>query len=214
MKSNKQRRAEIKAHRLERAARAAARQRAHVDGRLVRGAIGQVAADTALLAANNNTYGLLPVYYVDKAFTCRDCDAEQVWTAKQQKWWYESMHGNINSTAVRCLRCRRARRARLHASQAPDGANLLGVQTMRLRALGAAAPNAEAAAELEAALQSKWWSLRTVAIQAMARWGDSERIGRLLALVAARPSGGRRYSTWERVAADTAAHALRETHAT
>ncbi|MBD9662559.1 hypothetical protein J2W37_005745 [Variovorax paradoxus] len=110
MKSNKQRRAEIKAHRLERAARRLAEQRLSVDARPVSGA-GLVVADTALLAAHNNTYGPLPAFYVDKAFTCRDCGADEVWTAKQQKWWYEVALGNINSTAVRCRACRIARRA-------------------------------------------------------------------------------------------------------
>ncbi|BEP58265.1 zinc-ribbon domain-containing protein [Variovorax boronicumulans] len=105
MKSNKQRRAEIKAHRLERAARAVALQQRQADARLLR-AEGMVAADTALLAAHNNTYGPLPTFYVDKAFTCRDCGAQEVWTAKQQKWWYEVALGSIHSTAVRCRACR------------------------------------------------------------------------------------------------------------
>ncbi|CAN7584387.1 zinc-ribbon domain containing protein [Variovorax paradoxus] len=110
MKSNKQRRSEIKAHRLERAARRLAEQRLPAGARPVSGA-GLVVADTALLAAHNNTYGPLPTFYVDKAFTCRDCGADEVWTAKQQKWWYEVALGNINSTAVRCRACRLARRA-------------------------------------------------------------------------------------------------------
>ena len=105
MKSNKQRRTEIKAHRLDRAARAVALQQRQADARLLR-AEGMVAADTALLAAHNNTYGALPTFYVDKAFTCRDCGAQEVWTAKQQKWWYEVALGSIHSTAVRCRACR------------------------------------------------------------------------------------------------------------
>ena len=209
MKSNKQRRAEIKVQRLERAAQAAAQQRLCPDARFASGS-GRLVADTALLRANNNTYGLLPVFYVDKAFICRDCGSEEVWTSKQQKWWYEAMHGNINSVAVRCLRCRYARRAWMRLSQAPEGANLLRLQTDRLRALGAAKPKAEAIAEIESALQSKWWSLRTVAIQTMGRWGDDESIGRLNALVAARPASGRRCGCWERVAAEAAARALCE----
>jgi len=90
---------------------------------------------------------------------------------------------------------------------------LLRLQTNRLRALGATRPNAKAAAELEVALQSKWWSLRTVAIEVMGRWGDAESIERLHALVAARPAGSRRYSNWERAAAYAAANALREAQA-
>lgn len=56
--------------------------------------------------SHNNTYGLLPLFYVDKAYTCRDCGAEEIWIAKQQKWWYETAKGHIDSTAVRCRRCR------------------------------------------------------------------------------------------------------------
>lgn len=28
-------------------------------------------------------------YYIDKRFTCAKCGTEEVWTAAQQKWWYE-----------------------------------------------------------------------------------------------------------------------------
>lgn len=112
MKSNKQRRAEIKARRLQRAASLAELARAQ-DVRalaLSERPAGIELADQEVLARYNNTYGLLPAFYVDRAFTCRDCGIEEVWTAKQQKWWYEVIHGHIDSTAVRCRACRRARR--------------------------------------------------------------------------------------------------------
>lgn len=115
-KSNKQRRAEIKRARLERAARASALLTLDVrslpggvpDGELPPGA---VLADHAALA-HNTTYGLLPNLYLDTAFICRDCGAEQVWTAKQQKWWYEVAKGNIDTRAVRCRPCRKIERER------------------------------------------------------------------------------------------------------
>jgi hypothetical protein len=204
MKSNKQRRAEIKARRLDRAvplAVARRAQRALKPGSAVH-AWDEEPADLSVLRRWNNTYGLLPMRYVARAFTCRDCGAEEVWTAKQQKWWYEVVHGPVDSHAVRCLACRRARRERLQ--RAGPGANLLGEQCERLRALGAMKPNAQSAAEVDAALQSKWWSLRVVAIQTMARWGGQANLEKLDALVAARPEGGRRYFGWERVAADAA----------
>ena len=113
-KSNKQRRAEIKARRLQRAAASAARLRAP-DVRLPQPdcafALGCEPADQFVLQQYNNTYGVLPRCYVAHPFTCRDCGAEELWTAKQQKWWYEVALGNINSTAVRCRACRLARRA-------------------------------------------------------------------------------------------------------
>jgi len=55
--------------------------------------------------------GILPKYYFDKPFTCVDCNSGEVWTAKQQKWWYEIAKGNINSTAIRCRPCRKTKQA-------------------------------------------------------------------------------------------------------
>jgi hypothetical protein len=49
-------------------------------------------------------------FFEDIRFTCRDCGAEQVWTAADQKWWFEVAGGSLYSTAVRCLTCRTARR--------------------------------------------------------------------------------------------------------
>lgn len=109
MKSGKQRRAEIRARRLQRAVAAAG-----LDPRMAPPSplLGTVMADAAQLA-HNNTYGLLPLFYVDRAFVCRDCGVQEVWTAKQQKWWYEVAKGHIDSTAVRCRRCRRIEQARV-----------------------------------------------------------------------------------------------------
>lgn len=207
MKSNKQRRAEIKAHRLSRAARIEARLRAPDRQRGVPlRAAGMEPADQGVLAAHNNTWGPLPEYYLDRAFICRDCGAEEVWTAKQQKWWYETVHASIESTAVRCLACRRARRAAQAASREGEGANRLGEVSARLRAIADAAPATVAArAEVEGALQSKWWSLRVLAIAALGRWGEREDIARLRALVDA---NGSSHGSWERTGAQAAAKAL------
>ena len=108
MKSGKQRREEIKTKRLERVAQLAAIGKRTASVSLQFGAI---AADHAQLA-HNNTYGLLPDFYTDKAFACRDCNSLEVWTAKQQKWWYEIAKGAINSQAVRCRPCRVIERER------------------------------------------------------------------------------------------------------
>ncbi len=110
MKSGKQRRAEIREERLRKARRFGPPDRTHCD--LTRPPPGSVMADPAQLA-HNNTYGALPLYYVDRAFTCRSCGAEDLWTAKQQKWWYEIAKGNINTTAKYCRACRQERRVRV-----------------------------------------------------------------------------------------------------
>ena len=104
MKSNKQRRREIKEMR---------RKRAEMQLKAIdvfknphELPLNAVAADRKELV-HNNTYGLLPYFYLDKPFVCCDCGSHELWTAKQQKWWYEIAKGHIDSDAVRCLRCRK-----------------------------------------------------------------------------------------------------------
>jgi hypothetical protein len=108
MKSNKQRRTEIKAKRLERAKRLTLIPKRSP---LLKLAPGMLAANHAQLA-HNNSYGLLPDFYADRPFVCGDCGAQEVWTAKQQKWWYEIAKGHIDSHAVRCRPCRLIERQR------------------------------------------------------------------------------------------------------
>lgn len=106
MKSGKQRRSEIMAKRRERI-------------KLIENANvfalplppGAVLANRGQLG-HNNTYDPFPLFYIDRPFVCRDCQAAQIWTAKQQKWWYEIAQGNINSSAVRCRPCRKKEQAR------------------------------------------------------------------------------------------------------
>jgi hypothetical protein len=106
MKSGKQRRKEIKERRLRRAQEAVEIDTMSNDHPRPEGA---VEADVDLLSHHNNSY-FIPLFYVDRPFTCCDCGSKEVWTAKQQKWWYEVILGDINSMAVRCRSCRRARR--------------------------------------------------------------------------------------------------------
>lgn len=67
---------------------------------------GAVMADTSKQVANNSDSAPV-LYYVDKPFKCIDCDKEQVWTASQQKWYYEVAKGSLYATAIRCRACRR-----------------------------------------------------------------------------------------------------------
>jgi hypothetical protein len=55
-------------------------------------------------------------YYLDVPFTCASCGSEEVWTASQQKWWYEVAKGSLYSGAKLCRTCRRD--ARLHKGKA------------------------------------------------------------------------------------------------
>jgi len=108
MKSNKQRRTEIRARRAERkASRQTPPPRDDVPPP------GSALVDRSLLAPHNS-YGeprfAQRGYYEDLHFTCADCGTEGVWTAHQQKWWYEVAKGYIWSTARRCRPCRRKRK--------------------------------------------------------------------------------------------------------
>lgn len=51
-------------------------------------------------------------YYLDQPFRCQDCGVEELWTAHQQKWWYEVAKGGVWTEATRCRSCRRRERVR------------------------------------------------------------------------------------------------------
>jgi len=55
-------------------------------------------------------------YYLDVPFTCASCGSDEVWTASQQKWWYEVAKGSLYSGAKLCRTCRRD--ARSHKGKA------------------------------------------------------------------------------------------------
>src|SRR2546423_11509169 len=54
----------------------------------------------------------IPDYYRDTWFTCKDCGERDLWTAKQQKRWYEEQGGEIEAVAIRCRACRRKEKSR------------------------------------------------------------------------------------------------------
>ena len=73
------------------------------------------------LLAPVNSYGapafVYRGHYVDTAFRCGNCGREEVWTATQQKWWYEVAKGFVYSTAILCRACRALVRARKEQSR-------------------------------------------------------------------------------------------------
>ena len=111
MKSNKQRRQEIKAQRLRRAEQ----QRRCVNARPVDRPAGAEPVTPALLKPTSS-YGIPDFvrcgYYQDRPFRCRDCGKSEVWTAAQQRWWYEVAQGDVWTVAVRCRPCRQQERVR------------------------------------------------------------------------------------------------------
>ena len=50
--------------------------------------------------------------YRDLPFQCQGCGKAEVWTAAQQKWWYEFAKGYRLTTATLCRPCRRKERDR------------------------------------------------------------------------------------------------------
>jgi hypothetical protein len=46
-------------------------------------------------------------FYGDQPFLCKECGKEEIWTATQQKWWYEVAKGEVWSGAIHCRACRR-----------------------------------------------------------------------------------------------------------
>jgi hypothetical protein len=61
----------------------------------------------------NNSYSP-KLSYEDIRFTCHDCGIEGVWTAEQQRLYYEEWGGKIQATAIRCRACReKVRRAKI-----------------------------------------------------------------------------------------------------
>lgn len=60
-------------------------------------------------------------FYIDTPFTCQGCGKSEVWSAAQQKWWYEVAKGDRLSTAKRCRPCRRQERARRDEARLKGG---------------------------------------------------------------------------------------------
>jgi hypothetical protein len=128
MKSGKQRRIELKAHKQTRQAKLAkqklaarkAEELAALEWAL--GHEGVIVNCTAL--AINNSYEepdfVKRKYYFNQPFSCANCNSQEVWTAVQQKWWYEVAKGGLFTTAKFCRTCRhqeqfrRAEARRIH----------------------------------------------------------------------------------------------------
>lgn len=99
-------------------------------------------------------------FYVDEARECIQCGQGFVFSAGEQKYWYESLQFNLGSVAVRCASCRKQRRS----------------VVMVGRQVGAARRATEARPEDPAA----WLSLAQAVVEAHERTGNgnlNEAIG-------------------------------------
>ena len=110
MKSNKQKRAELRARREARLLLTAQKAGLHARKLGVPVDPDQLAPDDT--HCNSRPDFAVRGYYVDQPFECRGCGEPQNWTAAQQKWWYEVAKGNVWTKARFCRPCRRLERAR------------------------------------------------------------------------------------------------------
>ena len=111
MKSNKQKRLELAAKRQRREKKAVA----IVKQTRSPTPYGTVPVNPTALRLYNSYGAPLFVtrgFYVDQPFSCQDCRKEEIWTAAQQKWWYEIAKGEVWSGAIHCRACRRRERER------------------------------------------------------------------------------------------------------
>ena len=104
MKSNKQRRLEIKAKRQKK------KDDLRFDSIKMKRKLNLNCIEADPNELTHNSYFALfspfSFMYWDKPFKCRTCGKYEIWTAKQQKWWYETAKGLLHSTAVHCKACR------------------------------------------------------------------------------------------------------------
>lgn len=121
MKSGKQKKLAIKLARAKREEAKRQRERAEQRERARRGAGAGTATVNPELLTRNPSWGqphfMERGYYRDEPFRCVDCGIEQVWTATQQKWWYEVAKGGVWTRGRRCRSCRRKERERLEGAR-------------------------------------------------------------------------------------------------
>ena len=95
MKSGKQRRAELKTKRKQRAAK---QQSLTTGARPTPRPLGTAPVNEDSLAPYKS-YGapgyVMRGYYQDVPFRCQGCCKEETWTPAQQKWWYEVAKGYV-----------------------------------------------------------------------------------------------------------------------
>ena len=121
MKSNKQKRFELKARKAakrEKEEILVATKVREVRVEALRAALarGELPVEPSKLNPAGCSYSI-PAFvergtYAPIAFTCKMCGKRETWTAHQQKWWYETAKGDVFSTATMCRPCRAKERAR------------------------------------------------------------------------------------------------------
>lgn len=57
----------------------------------------RLSVDKEKWGVKDNTYSMPPEYYYDIEYECKDCDKKEIWSAQQQKHWYEELGKAVNS---------------------------------------------------------------------------------------------------------------------
>lgn len=58
-------------------------------------------------------------WYIDATFRCVDCKQDFVFSASEQKCWYEQRRFYVDSKPIRCVACRKEERVRRREAQLP-----------------------------------------------------------------------------------------------
>jgi hypothetical protein len=139
MKSGKQRKQELSAKRAAERERLAQSERLAAEQRREQRLSREVRVNASALAPSNS-YGapafVTRGYYQDEPFQCVGCGKDELWTAMQQKWWYEVAKGYPYSTAKRCRACRRREREARDDSRRAQEAGLRAKAAVGDRAAG------------------------------------------------------------------------------
>ena len=70
---------------------------------------------------SKQNYSVCPRHwYVDAAFVCTACGSAFVFTASEQRFWYEGLRFWIDSLPNRCPKCRQSKRIRLELRKQYD----------------------------------------------------------------------------------------------
>ena len=56
-------------------------------------------------------------WYVDAVFRCIDCGSDFLFSATEQRFWYEDRRFYVDSRPTRCVACRKKERARKRETQ-------------------------------------------------------------------------------------------------
>jgi Probable zinc-ribbon domain len=80
--------------------------------------IPENAIPASLELQNQNGTWDPPLFYSDTPFVCKDCGKQEIWTATQQRWYYEIAKGPVQAKATRCRPCRTLHRAKIERHKA------------------------------------------------------------------------------------------------